>query len=460
MKKNDINIDTESEIFSLFSTSKPQSSPSNTLYEKSTFTSEMKLLEKLQKRTHFSQSTPFITKLKINLKNNLWFIFTILFTLIIYTGYIFIYLSTLLSLSHTDDYHFYLYLNDNLYRKAFIYFILLHSLMFMWIYSMIYSMLSDPGVVDDEYKKYFSIVLNASPISTSLPSQKFLLHQLKKLHCDNIDDNSNPLSNESFNDLFVNDIDIEHIEKENFFKFLYYTSNIDVSALKKSKRFCVFCKMLRPERCHHCIKCKRCVLRMDHHCNFLNICVGLKNYRPWMIFLFYSNSLFFFIFITMLEGVKIILKTETLSGITLTALLIILILSCIGWISVMELYVTHLYFISNGVTTKEDRTETRTQLIVQKGNSNFIDNFINVFGYNVIYWFWPKVRNFQPWEGYIGLKEESLREFIVRKRNEFVMEWNKEVNTGNKVIEERNEDSKEDNNTAMIEIDKSIGEPL
>ena len=171
MKKNDINIDTESEIFSLFSTSKPQSSPSNTLYEKSTFTSEMKLLEKLQKRTHFSQSTPFITKLKINLKNNLWFIFTILFTLIIYTGYIFIYLSTLLSLSHTDDYHFYLYLNDNLYRKAFIYFILLHSLMFMWIYSMIYSMLSDPGVVDDEYKKYFSIVLNASPISTSLPIQ-------------------------------------------------------------------------------------------------------------------------------------------------------------------------------------------------------------------------------------------------------------------------------------------------
>ena len=48
----------------------------------------------------------------------------------------------------------------------------------------------------------------------------------------------------------------------------------------------------------------------------------------------------------------------------------------------------------------------------------------------------------------------------MRKRNEFVMEWNKEVNTGNKVIEERNEDSKEDNNTAMIEIDKSIGEPL
>ena len=141
--------------------------------------------------------------------------------------------------------------------------------------------------------------------------------------------------------------------------------------------------MLRPERCHHCIKCKRCVLRMDHHCNFLNICVGLKNYRPWMIFLFYSNSLFFFIFITMLEGVKIILKTETLSGITLTALLIILILSCIGWISVMELYVTHLYFISNGVTTKEDRTETRTQLIVQKGNSNFIDNFINVFGISI-----------------------------------------------------------------------------
>jgi len=53
------------------------------------------------------------------------------------------------------------------------------------------------------------------------------------------------------------------------------------------RRFCVKCERIKPERAHHCRICKTCVLKYDHHCPWINQCVGIRNERHFILFMFY-----------------------------------------------------------------------------------------------------------------------------------------------------------------------------
>lgn len=51
--------------------------------------------------------------------------------------------------------------------------------------------------------------------------------------------------------------------------------------------YCEHCKMYRSVNSWHCKSCNHCVFKRDHHCPFVNCCVGLLNKRYYILFLGY-----------------------------------------------------------------------------------------------------------------------------------------------------------------------------
>ena len=82
-----------------------------------------------------------------------------------------------------------------------------------------------------------------------------------------------------------------------YYYYLYYCHFLLFSDI----RYCEKCCHIKPDRCHHCSVCGECVLKMDHHCPWVNNCVAFTNYKFFVLFLGYALLYCLFIAATTLQ---------------------------------------------------------------------------------------------------------------------------------------------------------------
>ncbi|KAG9232597.1 DHHC palmitoyltransferase-domain-containing protein [Amylocarpus encephaloides] len=127
------------------------------------------------------------------------------------------------------------------------------------------------------------------------------------------------------------------------------------------KRWCNKCNAPKPDRCHHCSTCKTCVLKMDHHCPWLATCVGLRNYKAFLLFLIYTTLFCFLCFAVSATWVwtEILNEGEYAESLMPVNYVMLAVISGIIGIVLAGFTGWHILLASRGQTTIECLEKTR-----------------------------------------------------------------------------------------------------
>lgn len=126
-------------------------------------------------------------------------------------------------------------------------------------------------------------------------------------------------------------------------------------------RFCKKCQVPKPDRTHHCSTCKRCVLKMDHHCPWLSTCLGLHNYKAFVLFLLYTSLFCWVCFVSTAYWiwVEVFESRQYLSEFAPVQVIILAVLAGIIGLVITGFTAWHIYLCIRGQTTIECLEKTR-----------------------------------------------------------------------------------------------------
>ncbi|CAH8602898.1 unnamed protein product [Heterobilharzia americana] len=181
---------------------------------------------------------------------------------------------------------------------------------------------------------------------------------------------------------------------------------------------CNKCGIHRPPRAHHCRICRRCVRRMDHHCPWINNCVGECNQKFFIQFLIYVGVLCLYALILVLicrAMISASLKEDVPNtDVVVVAHTIVLVaISCLFGLFILAILSDQYKSIVEDTTAVEawqlraTSHSSDTEACTPAGNGGFrrklskLTLFREVFGNGPLYsWLIPCAYIFKPYPKY------------------------------------------------------------
>ncbi|CAI2368036.1 unnamed protein product [Moneuplotes crassus] len=152
-----------------------------------------------------------------------------------------------------------------------------------------------------------------------------------------------------------------------------------------TNKYCDYCASYTELKAKHCRSCERCVKDFDHHCIWLNNCIGHNNYRYFFsCLMLYTVLSYAFIIVSILCVINphknSLFSFEEVVIIWVSTLIFIKVIFCILQTA---LFVFHVFLLLNNMTTYEfinkDRRKVKDSSKLEKSIEK--SQQINVFNF-------------------------------------------------------------------------------